>query len=93
VIDEASARAAAEGARDRHQVPAAYVHQVTSRAIIELPGEAGPHAGKIRDCQAWLVRLSSGAAWVELAVDAETGGVVRVRRSRSGPPVRAEAYR
>ena len=67
--------------------PADYVPARPRLMWIEVaPGasihQPPPAPAPLRDVLAWLVRLSDGFGWIEIAVGDSDGRIVRVRRSR-----------
>ncbi len=76
--------AAAEAAREEHQVPPEAELATSELRYIELVRgtRAAPEA--IRDARVWVVRFLLPPRFWDLAVDDETGAIVRVERSRGG---------
>jgi hypothetical protein len=81
IVEEPTACAVAEAARSDHGVPPDYARVASERRIIELCEGTGA-ATLVSDVPVWIVRFASGARWAELAVDASSGNIVRVQRSR-----------
>lgn len=80
--------ATAQAAAPAYGVPDNYRPASSELRIIELVQGAPlrdelPPPGPVFDRLAWVVRFAAGILWVELAIDDQTGEVLRVRRSRS----------
>ncbi len=80
--------AIAQAAAPAQGVPDNYRPVSSELRIIELVQGAPlrdelPAAGPVYDRTAWVVKLAAGILWIELAIDDQTGDLLRIRRSRS----------
>ncbi len=82
MIAEDAAVAAAE--RRRAGLPAAATLPLAGVAKRYIEVRRGAEPPEVRDLLVWVVRYARAPVWFEFAVDATTGEVVRVRRSRGG---------
>ena len=84
-MNEEEAVARATAGREAHGVIGTWRYQLAERRIIEQ-AEAPPERGpvRVRDRRVWVVRFVGDCRWAELAVDDETGEIVRVQKARGG---------
>ncbi len=81
-MTEIEARSRAEASRATHGIsPECGVHHA-ERRYIEIGAKEPDEPAPSRDLLAWVVQFTNGRAWIELALDDESGEVVRVERSR-----------
>jgi hypothetical protein len=85
-VVEAAARDHAENGRAAAGVPADFSLESIRQRYIELLQERKTGAGEVQrlveDRLVWIARYAKDIAWWELAVDDQSGRVVRVQRSR-----------
>lgn len=81
-MTESDARRIAQAHRKHTLIPETSLDGIAQRRYIEIADGDATKPAPVRDVLVWVVRFNYDIAWGEVAVDENTGQVVRVEYSR-----------
>ena len=82
-MDEPTVRIHAQTLRGEAGVTEGFLVNTVEDRSIQISRRDAMDRVLVRDYRVWIVRLTHGPAWIELALERETGALLRVERSRS----------